>query len=38
MRLSETLEFRGFGGTTPSPHAGLAPTRYSGIPPRYFGP
>nr|DAT64106.1 MAG TPA: hypothetical protein [Caudoviricetes sp.] len=38
MRLSEPLEFRGFRGTTPSPHLGLAPTRYSGIPPRYFGP
>nr|DAS53071.1 MAG TPA: hypothetical protein [Caudoviricetes sp.] len=36
-RLLETLEFRGFGGTTPSPHLGLAPTRYSEIPPRYFG-
>nr|DAT99694.1 MAG TPA: hypothetical protein [Caudoviricetes sp.] len=31
MAFSETLQFRGFGGTTPSPHTGLAPTRYSEI-------
>nr|DAS04949.1 MAG TPA: hypothetical protein [Caudoviricetes sp.] len=27
-----------FWGHYPLPHLGLAPTRYSEIPPRYFGP
>nr|DAX87736.1 MAG TPA: hypothetical protein [Caudoviricetes sp.] len=35
--LVGNVEIPRFWGRAPSPHSGLAPQRYSEIPPRYFG-